>query len=247
MRSLILLLVVALGTAPPPTWAWPVEGPRVIARPYLAPATPYGPGHRGIDVEVTTDVLLAPADGVVHFAGTVVDRGVLSIRHDGGIISSYEPVETDLVEGDRVRRGEQIGTIRSGHCPLVRCVHIGVRIAGEYVSPLLLFGGLPRSVLYPTRTLERRSRQARPAEGSAGRARSQRGAPVETAPPRPQRVEPVETAPIPSGSSPSRPRPRTDRVAHPSPGARDGPRRGEPMEAGNGLHPQAHARGCASA
>jgi len=157
MRPLLLVLLVSLLAAPPATWTWPVDGPRVIARPYLAPATPYGPGHRGIDVEVESDVLLAPADGVVHFAGTVVDRGVLSIRHDGGIISSYEPVETELVEGDEVRRGEQVGTISPGHCPLVRCVHIGVRIAGEYVSPLVLFGGVPRSVLYPTRTPGRRA------------------------------------------------------------------------------------------
>jgi murein DD-endopeptidase MepM/ murein hydrolase activator NlpD len=134
-----------------PQWNWPIAGAQAIARPYLAPATKYGAGHRGVDLAGAGD-LIAPADGIVHFSGRVVDRGVLSIDHGGGLLSSYEPVETDLVAGDPVLRGDVIGEILPGHCRSP-CLHLGARIDGEYVSPLLHLGGVPRAVLLPTRSL----------------------------------------------------------------------------------------------
>jgi len=135
----------------PPAWLWPVEVPRQIVRPFLAPATDYGAGHRGIDIAAGT-ALLAPADGIVHFAGVVVDRPVLSIDHGGGVLSSFEAVSSELHKGDPVHRGDEIGTIEPGHCS-IDCVHVGVRVNGEYVSPLLYLGGLERSVLLPTRRI----------------------------------------------------------------------------------------------
>jgi murein DD-endopeptidase MepM/ murein hydrolase activator NlpD len=141
------------GAAPSATWAWPLGPPHAIVRPFIAPATPYSSGHRGIDVSgVEGEPVLAPADGIVHFAGVVVDRPVLSIRHPGGLISSYEPVTTSLVAGEEVRRGDTIGALQSGHCG-APCLHFGVRRHGEYVSPLNFLGGIPRSVLLPTRPL----------------------------------------------------------------------------------------------
>lgn len=131
-------------------WAWPVAAPHPIARPYLAPATPYAAGHRGVDIRAPAGAeVRAPADGVVHFAGVVMDRPVLSLDHGGGLLSSYEPVTTALREGDTVRRGQVIGTLESGHCAADACLHFGVRISGEYVSPLLFLGGQPRAVLLP--------------------------------------------------------------------------------------------------
>ena len=132
------------------TWRWPVDPPRSIARPFIAPPTPYAAGHRGIDIRAPAGVLYAPAAGVVHFAGVVVDRPVLSIDHGGGVLSSYEPVTTGLVEGDPVARGDVIGTVLPGHCATV-CVHLGVRVDGQYVSPLRFLGGIPRAILLPTR------------------------------------------------------------------------------------------------
>lgn len=131
-------------------WAWPIAAPHPIARPYLAPATPYASGHRGIDIRAAEGAWVrAPADGVVHFAGVVVDRPVLSIDHGGGVLSSYEPVETGLRTGDVVRRGQVIGTLQPGHCGSGSCLHFGVRIHGAYVSPLLFLGDQPRAVLLP--------------------------------------------------------------------------------------------------
>jgi len=132
------------------SWAWPVAAPHPIVRPFIAPATRYSAGHRGIDVATDDPRVLAPAAGIVHFSGVVVDRPVLSIRHPGGLLSSFEPVDSPLTAGTPVRRGDVIGTLQPGHCSRL-CLHFGVRRDGEYVSPLLFLGGIPRSVLLPTR------------------------------------------------------------------------------------------------
>ena len=131
-------------------WRWPVDASRSIVRPFIAPETPYSAGHRGIDIRAPDGIVYAPASGVVHFAGFVVDRPVLSIRHPGGLLSSFEPVSTSLVEGDLIAGGALIGTVLPGHCSEL-CLHFGVRLDGEYVSPLNYLGGIPRSVLLPTR------------------------------------------------------------------------------------------------
>jgi murein DD-endopeptidase MepM/ murein hydrolase activator NlpD len=144
---------VGAATARPQEWSWPVAPPHAIVAPYRVPATRYSAGHRGIDIAaVPGETIVAPADGTVHFAGIVVDRPVLSVRHAGGFISSYEPVTTTLVAGDRVLLGDEIGTLdlATRHC-ISGCLHFGVRLDGEYVSPLLLLEGLPRSILLPTR------------------------------------------------------------------------------------------------
>ncbi|MET1042974.1 MAG: M23 family metallopeptidase [Microbacteriaceae bacterium] len=137
-----------------PTWVWPVDPPRVVDRPFLAPATPYSAGHRGVDLRAALGAeVRAPAAGIVHFAGVVVDRPVLSIRHPGGLISSYEPVLASRSAGEPVSAGEIIGTVVVGdHC--VRfCLHLGVRVDGEYVSPMRYLGVVPRAVLLPTRPI----------------------------------------------------------------------------------------------
>jgi len=151
-----LLLPVDLASATPATanvagsWAWPVEPPYRILRPFIAPATQYSAGHRGIDIAASSARVFAPSAGVVHFTGVVVDRPVLSIRHPGGLISSYEPVIAIVVVGQSVARGELIGHGVAGHCSEL-CIHFGVRRDGEYVSPLNYLGGIPRSILLPTR------------------------------------------------------------------------------------------------
>jgi murein DD-endopeptidase MepM/ murein hydrolase activator NlpD len=149
MHDALVLLVLPLLATPAP-WGWPVDPPHTVVRPYVAPATPYSAGHRGVDLEAPGGTVYAPDDGTVHFAGTVVDRPVLSIRQAGGIITSYEPLTTTLVVGDRVERGQVIGTVLSGHCAST-CLHFGVRVDGAYASPLAWLGGIERAVLLPTR------------------------------------------------------------------------------------------------
>lgn len=131
-------------------WTWPVGPPVVLVAPFRAPPTPYAAGHRGIDLAATPGgTVVAADDGVVSFAGPVVGRGVLSIDHGRGVVSSIEPVAAAVAAGDAVRAGQTVATVDAGgHCH-DDCVHFGVRIHGEYVSPLLMFGGVPRAVLLP--------------------------------------------------------------------------------------------------
>jgi murein DD-endopeptidase MepM/ murein hydrolase activator NlpD len=152
--SVALLLAFTAAVADPPPgarWTWPVAPPHAIARPFVAPATPYGAGHRGIDIRAPAgSVVRAPADGVVFFAGFVVDRPVLSIAHAGGVLSSFEPVVASVAAGERVRRGQVIGTLLAGHCTAT-CLHLGARVGGQYLNPLLFLGEVPRAVLLPVR------------------------------------------------------------------------------------------------
>ncbi|MET4062944.1 murein DD-endopeptidase MepM/ murein hydrolase activator NlpD [Frigoribacterium sp. PvP120] len=133
-------------------WSWPVPEPHLVLRPFVAPEHRWSPGHRGVDLAMTEGgAVSAPDDGVVHFAGTVVDRPVLSLRHAGGVLSSMEPVSTELRAGDVVQRGQAVGVLEPGHGCAAPCMHLGARIDGEYVSPLMMLGLGRASVLLPTR------------------------------------------------------------------------------------------------
>ena len=136
-------------SSPEPGWQWPVEGPRVVLQNFIAPPTPYGAGHRGVDLAAMAPgaAVLAATGGVVHFAGVVVDRGVVTIR-TGQLLVTVEPVTASVSRGDRVAAGDVIGVLEPGHCR-EPCVHLGVREAGEYLSPLRWLGGLRRAVLLP--------------------------------------------------------------------------------------------------
>ncbi|WP_419819129.1 murein hydrolase activator EnvC family protein [Glaciibacter flavus] len=131
-------------------WNWPLGPPVRVLRDFDAPRTRYSAGHRGIDLTAAPgSVVLAVDDGVVSFAGTVVDRGVISIDHGGGLVSSVEPVTASVAAGATVSRGQRIGmTSAGGHCGDA-CLHLGARQDGRYLSPLALIVGIPRAVLLP--------------------------------------------------------------------------------------------------
>ena len=91
----------------------------------------------------------SPADGVVTFAGVVVDRPVLTLDVGDDLLVSFEPLEAAVVMGQGVARGEVIGRVsQGGHCG-AECLHVGVRLRGAYISPLLFFDRVPRAVLLP--------------------------------------------------------------------------------------------------
>lgn len=130
-------------------WIWPLTALRVV-REYQAPAHAYGPGHRGIDLVPLADAeVRTPQSGVVAFAGEVAGRPVLTIDHGDGLVTTLEPVITDVAAGAAVGRGDVVGIIGAGGHATAGTVHFGVRLHGEYVNPLLLLGGLPRAVLLP--------------------------------------------------------------------------------------------------
>jgi septal ring factor EnvC (AmiA/AmiB activator) len=133
-------------------WVWPLAGPRRVLQAYHAPPSRYEAGHRGIDLPAVggTDVV-SPADGIVRFAGVVVDRPVLTVETRDGTLISLEPLASALRAGDIVDRAKPLGRVADGgHCG-AECLHLGVRVDGEYVSPLRFFGGVPRAVLLPLR------------------------------------------------------------------------------------------------
>jgi murein DD-endopeptidase MepM/ murein hydrolase activator NlpD len=138
--------------APAGDWVWPVAGGRNAVRGFEAPASRYSAGHRGIDIAANrgTDVV-APAAGTVRFAGVVVDRSTVTVASPDGVLISMEPVRSELAVGASVAKGGRLGIVSTGgHCSN-GCLHLGVRIEGEYVSPLRYFGGVPRAVLLPMR------------------------------------------------------------------------------------------------
>lgn len=129
------------GTAAP--WQWPLPGQRVV-REFDPPASRWGAGHRGIDILGAVGTHVSAVDeGVVSYSGVIAGMGVVSVQHDNGLRSTYQPVEDRVARGSRVGRGEPIGTLAAGgHCLLVTCLHLGaLRGRDHYVDPLGLLRG----------------------------------------------------------------------------------------------------------
>lgn len=130
-------------------WRWPVDRVEIV-EPFVAPAHRYGPGHRGVDLAASVGAaVFAPAAGVVAFAGQVAGRGVVTIDHGDGLVTTLEPVTPGVAIGQPVRAGAQVGVVSTGGHSAIGTVHFGVRENGEYINPLLLLGGVRRAVLLP--------------------------------------------------------------------------------------------------
>lgn len=161
-----LLLVGAVtplafaGQTPP--WQAPVEGQLTVVRGFEKPAARWAAGHRGVDLALEAGgSVLAPYEGEVVFAGTVVDRQVLTLEHPDGRRSSFEPVSNPLPVGSRVQAGDAIAQLDSNiqHCTSSFCLHWGVREPApgsetacrglDYTNPLLLLGLEEPSILLP--------------------------------------------------------------------------------------------------
>jgi Peptidase family M23 len=131
-----LVISVAPARAAAP-WAWPVVGP--VIRAFDPPDSPYGTGHRGIDIGVPVGTtVVAPDDGVVSFAGPVGGRLFVTIDHGGGVASTSSWLTSLLVRrNDRVVRGQPVATTGWGHPDLtVPHLHFRARLDGDYVDPI---------------------------------------------------------------------------------------------------------------
>jgi murein DD-endopeptidase MepM/ murein hydrolase activator NlpD len=144
------------------TWNAPLPEPVSVSGEFHAPLTRYGSGHRGLDLAATdSEVLLAPTNGVVSFAGQVGGKPVVSFQTTDGLRVSFEPACTQLVAGASVSAGSLLGTVCAlgsqtqaggangylSHCAPLLCLHWGVRNQFGYLSPRLFWGGLQPSRL----------------------------------------------------------------------------------------------------
>jgi murein DD-endopeptidase MepM/ murein hydrolase activator NlpD len=150
----MILLTLALVTCLPPAashghfapgagrYGWPLSGTPTVVRRFDPPPEPWLAGHRGVDLAGEPGAPVhASGAGVVVFAGMLAGRPVVSVAHDGGLRTTYEPVQPAVLVGQRVERGALLGTLADGHtgCPGA-CLHWGLRSGSSYLDPLSLVG-----------------------------------------------------------------------------------------------------------
>ena len=111
LLSLALLFAALVAVAPAAAWTWPAGGPVLLAFSF-DPAHPYSAGeHRGIDIGGDPgSAVLAPAGGVVTFAGTVPgQREVADDPHLRRLVGHADPTRIDRGGEGRVGRRGRCG------------------------------------------------------------------------------------------------------------------------------------------
>ena len=149
---MLLVLLVLCGPAAPAwaaDWRWPLDGAPAVSRPFKAPAHRYAAGHRGADLAGSPGApVRAAGDGLVSYAGLVAGRGVVVVVH-GDLRTTYEPVRALVGVGDLVAAGEVVGVLEPGHvgCPVLACLHWGLRRGEDYLDPVRLVAPGPVRLL----------------------------------------------------------------------------------------------------
>ena len=120
-------------------YQWPSRHRVQILRPFDPPSSPWGSGHRGVDLAMPAgSEIFSAREGTVFFVGTIAGKPSISIKHSELIRTTYTPVKSDLKVGATVTTGQKIGTLEAGHPGL----HFGVKIDDRhYLNPLLLILG----------------------------------------------------------------------------------------------------------
>jgi murein DD-endopeptidase MepM/ murein hydrolase activator NlpD len=130
---------------PVPVGVWPLQPKPEVVRAFEPPDSPWGAGHRGVDLAGSVGQVVHTAlAGRVTFAARLAGRGVVVVDH-GPTRTTYEPVAASVRVGDVLARGQPIGTLElaGSHCFPRACLHWGWRRGDVYLDPLLLVGAGP--------------------------------------------------------------------------------------------------------
>jgi len=152
MKRWLICLVVALlptladgpsNAVEGPPGAWPLQPRPEVVRGFEPPSSPWGPGHRGVDLAGRPNqVVRAALAGRVSFVGRIAGVAVVVVDH-GGRRTTYEPVRSSVHRGELVARGAALGHLElfGSHCLPRWCLHWGlIEGADHYLDPLSLLG-----------------------------------------------------------------------------------------------------------
>ncbi|MDO9210121.1 MAG: M23 family metallopeptidase, partial [Deltaproteobacteria bacterium] len=120
---------------------WPVLG-RIssgFGDTRLSPSSGGTRPHRGMDISAPSGTMVvAPADGVVNFAGRESEYGrLICLDHGHGYSTMFGHLKDLLVKtGDKVRKGQTIGTVGMSGNSTGPHLHYEVRIHGNPVNPV---------------------------------------------------------------------------------------------------------------
>jgi hypothetical protein len=197
--AILIICACALPVTDARAWTWPVDGP--VLRPFAFDhAHPYAAGlHRGVDLGAPTGSrVLAPAEGIVSFAGTVPTGGkTVSIQTSSGYTATLVHLGSiGVVRGTLVGEGSVVGTVGpSGVVDLAEpYVYFGARTTSDpqgYVDPLTLLPSRPAPLPSPAAEPAASAAPApavpapvsAPAVGAAGAVEAEATAPVPHAAP----------------------------------------------------------------
>lgn len=132
-----------------PVGTWPLSPVPDVVAFFDPPATPYGRGHRGVDLAGWVGApVRAALPGTVTYAGSLAGRGVVVVDH-GPTRTTYQPVAASATVGDVVGAGAVIGHLAAAgsHCAPRACLHWGWIEGETYLDPLLLVGAGPVRLL----------------------------------------------------------------------------------------------------
>jgi hypothetical protein len=151
--AVLLICACALPVSAAHAWTWPVDGP--VLRPFsFDQAHPYAGGqHRGVDLGAPGGTqVLAPAGGIVSFAGTVPTGGkTVSIETPLGYTATLVHLGSIGVKrGAPVGEGSVVGTVGPSGVPELTepYIYFGVRTTSDqqgYVDPMIVLPSRSRA------------------------------------------------------------------------------------------------------
>ncbi|WP_246858051.1 MULTISPECIES: M23 family metallopeptidase [unclassified Corynebacterium] len=119
--------------------------PGKITHGFDPPKKKWLAGHRGVDLAATVGQdIYAAQDGVIAFVGIVAGTPVLSIDHNDGIRTTYQPIDVtnpDISQGTVIQAGQVIGKLSPVGISHGQGLHWGARTGKDtYINPLSLLG-----------------------------------------------------------------------------------------------------------